>query len=78
MRINIYPQRKKDRYVIYGESWEEVIKEMNGRIYVFVKDYLKEKFKDNKLASMNMDNTFYPPLSVDVDSSNKVINEELL
>ena len=78
MRLNIYSMRKHDGYIIYEESWESMLEEMHGHIYIFTEEYLKEKFKDNTLVAMNMDNTFYPPLTIEVDSYHMIINVELL
>ena len=78
MKLNIYPIKIREEYVIYCENWETILEEMNGHIYLFAEEYLKWKFEDNKLVSMNMDNTFYPPLSIDADSFGNIINEELL
>ena len=77
MRLNIYPVREHEGLIVYEESWESMLKEMKGHIYIFSEEYLKEKFKDNKLVSANMDNTFYPPLIVDVNNSGNIINIKL-
>lgn len=68
MRLNIYPVRIHNGLVVYEESWESMLKEMRGHIYIFPEDYLREKFKDNKFVLMNMDNTFYPPLTLEIES----------